>query len=205
MACWRAALLSLVCLALLRGSAGARVAELDASNFEAEVSAHPAYLVVFHAPWCAHCKAVEPVLNALAAKNVPVGRCDGTVQRALASRFAVNGFPSIYYIRKSGWRTEVRKYDGGRSLESFESYLAAGWRSTPELPLMRSPYGPAGALKGALITAGARLLDVHVALQGGGKISWWMASLILAFAVIVSLTFIVYSVVALSPDHPHAQ
>ncbi|KAJ1457626.1 hypothetical protein M885DRAFT_120303 [Pelagophyceae sp. CCMP2097] len=72
MACWRAALLSLVCLALLRGSAGARVAELDASNFEAEVSAHPAYLVVFHAPWCAHCKAVEPVLNALAAKNVPV-------------------------------------------------------------------------------------------------------------------------------------
>jgi hypothetical protein len=86
------------------------------------------------------------------------------------------GFGGDARSRRRRTGAEVRKYEGGRSLEAFQAYLAAGWRAAPQLPLMRSPYGPAGRLKGALITAGARLLDVHTALQGGGKVSWWMAS-----------------------------
>lgn len=56
-------------------------------------------LFQFYAPWCAHCKRLEPiwahVAQALTNTNVRVGKVDCTRFTSLATEFKVNGFPTI--------------------------------------------------------------------------------------------------------------
>ena len=75
------------------------VAEAD---FEAEVLRSPIpVLVDFATDWCAPCRALQRVLAEIAARRageLRVVRVDAEASPALATRWAVRGFPTVVAI-----------------------------------------------------------------------------------------------------------
>nr|XP_004654694.2 protein disulfide-isomerase TMX3 isoform X1 [Jaculus jaculus] len=63
------------------------------------------WLVDFYAPWCGHCKKLEPIWNevGLEMQNigspVKVGKMDATSYSSLASEFGVRGYPTIKLLK----------------------------------------------------------------------------------------------------------
>ncbi|XP_023330414.1 protein disulfide-isomerase A4 [Eurytemora carolleeae] len=76
-------------------------------------------LLVFYAPWCYHCTALMPVLTKLAKtleeEDISIVKYDATVND-VPKLFPLDGFPTIYLIRKDEKMTPVlfnerRNYD----------------------------------------------------------------------------------------------
>ncbi|XP_076612566.1 protein disulfide-isomerase A6 isoform X3 [Chaetodon auriga] len=96
------------------------VVELTDDNFDKMVlQSDEVWLVEFFAPWCGHCKNLEPEWAAAATAvkeqtkgKVRLGAVDATVHQALSSRYGVRGFPTIKIFRKG---EEPEDYQGGRS------------------------------------------------------------------------------------------
>nr|XP_015802901.2 protein disulfide-isomerase A6 isoform X1 [Nothobranchius furzeri] len=96
------------------------VIELTDDNFDKLVlESGDVWMVEFFAPWCGHCKNLEPEWTAAATAvkeqtkgKVHLGAVDATVHQVLASRYEIRGFPTIKIFRK-GEEPEV--YQGGRS------------------------------------------------------------------------------------------
>ncbi|XP_040841037.1 protein disulfide-isomerase TMX3 isoform X2 [Ochotona curzoniae] len=59
------------------------------------------WLVDFYAPWCGHCKKLEPIWNEVGQEMrsigspVKVGKMDATSYSSIASEFGVRGYPTI--------------------------------------------------------------------------------------------------------------
>ena len=74
-------------------------------------------LVLFHATWCPHCRAVYPAFNRAArtAENngVAVFRCDVDEAGAIAKKFGVTSYPTVIRVPASGGRAVV--YNGDRT------------------------------------------------------------------------------------------
>jgi len=66
---------------------------LNDSNFdEVVLGSKDIWMVEFYAPWCGHCKALEPEWNESATKlkgKVKLGKVDATAEHRLASRFDI--------------------------------------------------------------------------------------------------------------------
>jgi len=84
-----------------RGS-GNDVVELTDANFEDMVlKSKDLWLVEFFAPWCGHCKSLEPHWKAAASElkgKVRLGAVDATVHTVIAGKFNIRGFPTIKYF-----------------------------------------------------------------------------------------------------------
>lgn len=99
---------------------GNQVVELTDANFERLVlkSKEP-WLIEFFAPWCGHCKNLEPHWKAAASElkgKVKLGAVDATVHQLYAGKFGVKGFPTIKYFAAGEKSIEdVLEYDGGRT------------------------------------------------------------------------------------------
>ncbi|KAK9892618.1 hypothetical protein WA026_020996 [Henosepilachna vigintioctopunctata] len=80
---------------------GSRVLELSDKFSEIRKDGGQ-WLVKFYAPWCGHCKRLEPVwahvAQALYRTNVRVGKVDCTRFTSLATEFGISGFPTIKFI-----------------------------------------------------------------------------------------------------------
>ncbi|XP_078735705.1 protein disulfide-isomerase TMX3-like isoform X3 [Lampetra fluviatilis] len=63
------------------------------------------WLVDFYAPWCGHCKKLEPVWNEVAQEMkasgspVRVGKLDATAHSGIATEYGVRGYPTIKLIK----------------------------------------------------------------------------------------------------------
>ncbi|XP_041950346.1 protein disulfide-isomerase A6 [Alosa sapidissima] len=96
------------------------VVELTDDNFDRTVlQSDDVWLVEFFAPWCGHCKNLEPEWAAAATEvkdqtngRVHLGAVDATVHQNLASRYGIRGFPTIKIFKKG---EEPEDYQGGRT------------------------------------------------------------------------------------------
>ncbi|XP_063170625.1 protein disulfide-isomerase A6 [Candoia aspera] len=102
------------------GSSKKDVIELTDDNFDKNVlDSDSVWLVEFYAPWCGHCKNLEPEWASAATEvkeqtkgKVKLAAVDATVHQMLASRYGIRGFPTIKIFQKG---EEPVDYDGGRT------------------------------------------------------------------------------------------
>lgn len=110
------------------GAATATIAEeggvlvLTDDNFKDAIASGD-MLVEFYAPWCGHCKTLEPEYKkaaaSLAGESARLAKVDATVNTAVAEEFGIKGFPTLKYF-KGGRATE---YGGGRTASEIVSWV----------------------------------------------------------------------------------
>lgn len=90
--------------------------------------------IEFYAPWCGHCKTLEPIWEALAEKlegdpNIVVAKIDATGNHP-PKIFQYQGFPTIFWSGM-GSKQYPKKYEGGRTLEAFIEFAKNNAKITP--------------------------------------------------------------------------
>lgn len=102
------------------------VVVLDSKNFDDFVKSQAYTIIEFYAPWCGHCKSLEPEWAAAAAKvsklkpAVLLAKVDADAHGDLAKKFGVSGYPTIK-IFKDGEVAE--DYDGPREAKGIVSFV----------------------------------------------------------------------------------
>ncbi|XP_076028144.1 protein disulfide-isomerase A3 [Genypterus blacodes] len=100
---------------------------LVAENFDSIVNDDSKdVLIEFYAPWCGHCKSLEPKFKELGEKlasdpNIIIAKMDATAND-VPSPYEVSGFPTLYFS-PAGRKSSPKKYEGGREVSDFISYL----------------------------------------------------------------------------------
>jgi protein disulfide isomerase family A protein 3 len=132
----RVAFSFLVAVALLATIGFAEVGEepigevivLNDNNFDKVIAQHELLLVEFYAPWCGHCKALEPKYTEAAkllaqddaTKNVRIAKLDADGEKKSGGRFGISGFPTIKLFRNG----EVAEdFDGERTAEGIVAFM----------------------------------------------------------------------------------
>lgn len=83
-------------------------------------------LIEFYAPWCGHCKNLEPKYKQLATtykkyEDLIIAKFDATENDA-PPEFEVKGFPTIFFVA-AGELNNIVKYEGEREVSDFSSFL----------------------------------------------------------------------------------
>lgn len=105
------------------------VISLNDSNFDLLTGLHnnkttEPWLIEFYAPWCGHCRQLEPTFKQLANKlhqHVNIANVDGTQSPKLLQRYKIRGYPTI----KLFYKDEIIDYNGNRSLQDLVKYATS--------------------------------------------------------------------------------
>lgn len=110
------------------GSGGSsNVVELNDASFDAKVlNSKELWVVKFVAPWCGHCKKLEPeydeAATTLNGEPVKLGSVDATAEKGLGSRFGVEGFPTIKVFAPNSVKdSDAMDYNGARDADGIVS------------------------------------------------------------------------------------
>ncbi|KAM4603332.1 protein disulfide-isomerase A2 [Polymixia lowei] len=128
---------------------------LHINNFDRALGENRFLLVEFYAPWCGHCKQLEPVYAEAAGKLkgaepvVRLAKVDATEEKELAEEFDVGGFPSLKLFI-SGDRKQPVDYTGKRTVKGIIQWLKR--RSGPGVVVLDTPVAAAQLLSAQNIT-----------------------------------------------------
>ena len=96
---------------------------LTDSTFDKAVSKYDYLLVLFYAPWCGHCKKFHPeyekAAKTLRKENLYLSKVDATVEKKLAEKFEIQGFPTVKLFIKG----EAIEYTGGRKEQEVINWM----------------------------------------------------------------------------------
>jgi thioredoxin 1 len=106
--------------------ASANVIALTDANFDTEVlQSQQPVLVDFWAVWCAPCRMIAPLIDALADEyqgRVKIGKVDTDSNRATAMRFQIQSIPTIMLFKNGQL---LQRYVGGRPKKELAGALDA--------------------------------------------------------------------------------
>tara|TARA_B110000008_G_C16795935_1_gene494615 strand:+ start:41 stop:814 length:774 start_codon:yes stop_codon:yes gene_type:complete len=190
------------------------VAVLSTTSFETAIGIDGAgWLIEFYAPWCGHCQRLRPLYESVAKEiqkndklKVGVAKVDATVEKALASRFPIKGYPTIFFVKDGA----VRVYNGKRNQEDFVEFVTKKYKKADTLNTFESPLGAIGRAKGLVITFGVTIAEFYDYLVdiNGHKFEPWQAIAIICGGGMV-ITFMIGLFLAWlfrltdSSPHPH--
>ncbi|KAM6900800.1 protein disulfide-isomerase A4 [Xenentodon cancila] len=85
-------------------------------------------LIEFYAPWCGHCKKLEPDYLALGKKykeekNLVIAKMDTTANDVPNDSYKVEGFPTIYLAPSNAKQSPVKFEGGDRTVEGLSKFL----------------------------------------------------------------------------------
>jgi protein disulfide-isomerase A1 len=96
---------------------------LTDENFDSVIAKNQHILVEFYAPWCGHCKKLAPEYSAAAgvlkADGIPLAKVDCTVQKQVAEKFKIQGFPTLKFFSNG----KDLEYNGGRTKGDIISWM----------------------------------------------------------------------------------
>ena len=111
---------------VVTGAAAQEVHVLTDSNFQDFIKEHKdGALVEFYAPWCGHCKSLEPEYNKAAKQlheagvKTPLAKVDATVESKIAGQFDVRGYPTLKWFVDG----EPSEYDGPREAAGIVDWI----------------------------------------------------------------------------------
>ena len=102
------------------------VIHLTDETFDGFISTNPSVLVMFHAPWCGHCKALKPHFTQAAdivkSEEIPgiLVAVDATSEKALAKKYEITGYPKLKYFQDGEY---VYDYGFGRTMEALVQFM----------------------------------------------------------------------------------
>lgn len=103
------------------------VVVLDPKNFESFIDSQDYTIIEFYAPWCGHCKSLEPEWATAASKvsklkpKVLLAKVDADAHKELATKYDVSGYPTIKIFKKGTKKPE--DYDGPREAKGIVSFV----------------------------------------------------------------------------------
>merc|ERR1711981_72084 len=97
------------------------------ANFDEIVMDESKHVFIkIYAPWCGHCKNMQPAWEDLAAaykgqEDIVIAEIDATAND-LPAAYQVRGYPTLFWAGKGGKATPV-KYQGGRQVDQWKNFI----------------------------------------------------------------------------------
>merc|ERR550519_1772452 len=108
------------------------VLKLTADNFTKIAKSRELMLVMFYAPWCKHCKQLEPEYEGAAIEldgwGITLAKVDGTREKELADQYNVGGWPVLKMFRKG----RVFEYNGPREKQNIIDFMKEQFKPPSE-------------------------------------------------------------------------
>eukprot|EP00041_Stephanoeca_diplocostata_P019361 m.416861 g.416861 ORF g.416861 m.416861 type:complete len:437 (+) comp21284_c0_seq1:56-1366(+) len=109
------------------GGGSSDVIELTDQNFQEQVlDSSDLWLVAFTAPWCGHCKQLEPNFRQAASElkgKVKLGNVDATQHAQIAGKYNVEGYPTMKIFAAGDKSSGAVDYQGGRDSSDIVTFM----------------------------------------------------------------------------------